>query len=42
MGVSLDCAPSAHGAGFGVNFIVMKFAATVIKVAVLAYASRIG
>ena len=42
MGVSLDCAPSSHGAGFGVNFVVMKFAAAVIKVAVLANARCIG
>jgi hypothetical protein len=42
MGVSLDCAPGSHGARFGVNSVVMKFAAAVVEVTILAYAGGVG
>jgi hypothetical protein len=42
MGVSLDCAPGSHGARFGVNSVVMKLAAAVVEVTILAYAGCVG
>jgi hypothetical protein len=42
MAVSLDCAPGSHRARFGVNSVVMKLAAAVVEVTILAYAGCVG
>jgi len=42
IGVCLDRAPRSHGTGFGLQFVMMKFAAAVMDVAALTYASRTG